>query len=121
MRPTDSRSRRPRWPADRPAARGGAGGGDDQPPGRSSLRFLSLAWQKESVAANKQLVEEWNKANPDIQVEYVQGSWDNVHDQLLTSFEGGEAPDIIHDDSSASPTSPTAATSPTSPSCSPPS
>jgi ABC-type glycerol-3-phosphate transport system substrate-binding protein len=27
----------------------------------------------------------------------VHGSWDSVHDQLLTSFEGGEAPDIIHD------------------------
>lgn len=61
------------------------------------LRFQSLAWQKESVDANKQLVAEWNAANPDVQVDYVQGSWDSVHDQLLTSFEGGEAPDVIHD------------------------
>ncbi|HWU12040.1 MAG TPA: extracellular solute-binding protein [Streptomyces sp.] len=61
------------------------------------LSFQSLAWQKESVEANRQLVREWNAAHPDIQVDYVQGSWDNVHDQLLTSFEGGEAPDIIHD------------------------
>ncbi|WP_413806651.1 ABC transporter substrate-binding protein [Streptomyces sp. OE57] len=65
--------------------------------GRITLRFQSLAWQQESVAANKQLVAEWNAAHPDIRVEYVQGSWDGVHDQLLTSFEGGEAPDIIHD------------------------
>ncbi|MFD3954630.1 MULTISPECIES: ABC transporter substrate-binding protein [Streptomyces] len=65
--------------------------------GTIRLRFQSLAWQKESVDANKQLVREWNAAHPDVQVEYVQGSWDNVHDQLLTSFEGGEAPDIIHD------------------------
>ena len=42
-------------------------------------------------------MEEWNARHPDVQVEYVQGSWDSVHDQLLTSFEGGEAPDIIHD------------------------
>lgn len=42
-------------------------------------------------------MKEWNAAHPDVQVEYVQGSWDSVHDQLLTSFEGGEAPDIIHD------------------------
>ncbi|MCX4984213.1 ABC transporter substrate-binding protein [Streptomyces sp. NBC_00572] len=61
------------------------------------LRFQSLAWQKESVDANRQLVREWNASHPDVQVEYVQGSWDSVHDQLLTSFEGGEAPDIIHD------------------------
>ncbi|WP_432153218.1 ABC transporter substrate-binding protein [Streptomyces tricolor] len=65
--------------------------------GPITLRFQSLAWQDESVAANKELVEEWNAAHPDVKVEYVQGSWDSVHDQLLTSFEGGEAPDIIHD------------------------
>ncbi|HET6860176.1 MAG TPA: extracellular solute-binding protein [Streptomyces sp.] len=68
-----------------------------QDDGRITLRFQSLAWQKESVDANKELVEEWNTAHPDVRVEYVQGSWDSVHDQLLTSFEGGEAPDIIHD------------------------
>ncbi|MEW2068739.1 extracellular solute-binding protein [Streptomyces sp. NPDC007346] len=75
---------------------GGGGGGRDAD-GTIRLRFQSLAWQKESVDVNKQLVKEWNAAHPGVQVEYVQGSWDNVHDQLLTSFEGGEAPDIIHD------------------------
>ncbi|MFG3170471.1 ABC transporter substrate-binding protein [Streptomyces sp. NPDC048200] len=62
-----------------------------------TLRFQSLAWQQDSVTANKELVKEWNATHPGIKVEYVQGSWDGVHDQLLTSFEGGEAPDIIHD------------------------
>ncbi|MET7651000.1 sugar ABC transporter substrate-binding protein [Streptomyces sp. NPDC005486] len=71
-----------------------AGGGDDGP---VTLRFQSLAWQEESVRANKELVKEWNATHPDVKVEYVQGSWASVHDQLLTSFEGGEAPDIIHD------------------------
>ncbi|MFD9425460.1 MULTISPECIES: ABC transporter substrate-binding protein [unclassified Streptomyces] len=74
----------------------GDGDGTDAD-GTIRLSFQSLAWQKESVDANRQLVKEWNAAHPDIQVDYVQGSWDNVHDQLLTSFEGGEAPDIIHD------------------------
>ncbi|MFD9542619.1 extracellular solute-binding protein [Streptomyces sp. NPDC060022] len=72
-------------------------GGRGDAVGTIRLSFQSLAWQKESVDANKQLVREWNATHPDIQVDYVQGSWDNVHDQLLTSFEGGEAPDIIHD------------------------
>ncbi|WP_103760858.1 ABC transporter substrate-binding protein [Streptomyces sp. SM10] len=76
---------------------GCSGGGDRATDGTVRLSFQSLAWQKESVDANKQLVQEWNAAHPDIQVDYVQGSWDNVHDQLLTSFEGGEAPDVIHD------------------------
>ncbi|WP_406063335.1 extracellular solute-binding protein [Streptomyces sp. NBC_01077] len=72
-------------------------GEDDRDDGVVRLRFQSLAWQQESVEANRQLVKEWNAAHPDVQVDYVQGSWDSVHDQLLTSFEGGEAPDIIHD------------------------
>ncbi|AJE81135.1 ABC transporter solute-binding protein [Streptomyces albus] len=71
-------------------------GGDD---GVVRLRFQSLAWQQESVEINKKLVEEWNARHPKVQVEYVQGSWDTIHDQLLTSFEGGEAPDIVHDSS----------------------
>ncbi|MGW1744114.1 ABC transporter substrate-binding protein [Streptomyces sp. NPDC002092] len=73
------------------------GGSEDKAGGRITLRFQSLAWQQESVAASKELVKEWNASHPDVKVEYVQGSWDSVHDQLLTSFEGGEAPDIIHD------------------------
>ncbi|MFJ5103323.1 ABC transporter substrate-binding protein [Streptomyces sp. NPDC088554] len=76
---------------------GGCSDGDGSRDGRITLRFQSLAWQDESVRANKELVREWNAAHPEIRVEYVQGSWDSVHDQLLTSFEGGEAPDIIHD------------------------
>ncbi|MFG2256374.1 ABC transporter substrate-binding protein [Streptomyces mirabilis] len=73
------------------------GGGTGSAGGRITLRFQSLAWQEESVTANKELVKEWNATHPDVEVDYVQGSWDSVHDQLLTSFEGGEAPDIIHD------------------------
>ncbi|MEV0200596.1 sugar ABC transporter substrate-binding protein [Nonomuraea sp. NPDC050691] len=90
------------------AAGCGSGGGGDkggsaaEKPGEPvKLNFLSLAWQKESVAANKQIVDEWNKANPTIQVTYVQGSWDNVNDQLVTQFAGGTAPDVIHNDSPA--------------------
>ncbi|MFI7614434.1 ABC transporter substrate-binding protein [Nonomuraea terrae] len=84
------------------AACGGGGGGEPAAPGEPvKLDFLSLAWQKESVAANKELVNEWNKAHPNIQVTYVQGSWDNVNDQLVTQFAGGTAPDVIHNDSPA--------------------
>ncbi|MGW3009056.1 ABC transporter substrate-binding protein [Streptomyces sp. NPDC001219] len=65
--------------------------------GPVTLRFQSPAWQQDSVRANKQLVAAWNGQHPDVRVRYVQGAWPTVHDQLLTSFEGGEAPDIIHD------------------------
>ncbi|MCK8434989.1 sugar ABC transporter substrate-binding protein [Streptomyces sp. D2-8] len=75
----------------------GCSSGGTRDDGRITLRFQSLAWQEESVEANRALVKEWNATHPDVRVEYVQGSWDSVHDQLLTAFEGGEAPDIIHD------------------------
>ncbi|HEY0472072.1 MAG TPA: extracellular solute-binding protein [Kribbella sp.] len=64
-----------------------------------TLKFQSLAFQKTTVAATKKIVADWNAANPTIQVEYVQGSWDSVHDQLVTQFQGGTAADIIHDES----------------------
>lgn len=67
--------------------------------GKVTLTFQSLAYQDTTVAATKEIVDSWNKANPDIQVKLQQGSWDNVHDQLVTQFQGGTAPDIIHDES----------------------
>ncbi|MFI7101012.1 ABC transporter substrate-binding protein [Streptomyces sp. NPDC050161] len=78
-------------------AAGCSGGAPPARGGRITLRFQSLAWQQDSVRTNKQLVADWNARHPDVRVEYVQGAWPTVHDQLLTSFEGGEAPDIIHD------------------------
>ena len=67
--------------------------------GKVTLTFQSLAFQDTTVAATKSIVDSWNKANPDIQVKLRQGSWDNVHDQLVTQFQGNTAPDIIHDES----------------------
>src|SRR5690606_30825563 len=61
-----------------------------------TLRFVSLAWQEQSVDANLAIVEEWNRRNPSIQVEYVQGSWDSIHDYMVTSFETRDVPDIFH-------------------------
>jgi ABC-type glycerol-3-phosphate transport system substrate-binding protein len=79
-----------------PLAACGKSDSDSPQEGPVKLRFLSLAWQKESLQANKDIVAQWNKDHPDIQIEYVQGDWNSVHDQLVTGFEGGGAPDIIH-------------------------
>lgn len=73
------------------ACSSGSGSGDSD-----TLTFQSLAWQPEAVAATKQAVKDWNDENPDKPVEYVQGDWGNVQDSLVTGFEGGKAPDIIH-------------------------
>jgi ABC-type glycerol-3-phosphate transport system substrate-binding protein len=68
--------------------------------GPVTLTFQSLAYQDSTVKAVKDIVDTWNKDNPDIQIKLTQGTWDNVHDQLVTQFQGDTAPDIIHDESS---------------------
>lgn len=72
--------------------------GSNTPQGKVTLQFLSLAWQAPTLAANKKIVADWNAAHPNIQVQYIQGDWDSVHDKLVTQFQGGTAPDIVHDE-----------------------
>ena len=78
-------------------------GGDEEEKKEETitLRFRSLAWQEQSIKANKEIVAEWNKKHPDVQVKYVQGSWGSIHDYMLTSFETGETPDVFHYESAA--------------------
>ena len=80
------------------AAIAGAGGAGSAGAGADpiTLTFQSLAFQEATVAATESIVADWNEANPDVQVEIRQGSWDNVNDELVTQFAGGSAPDIIH-------------------------
>lgn len=60
------------------------------------LRFVSLAWQPQAIAAVKDIVNEWNANHPDIQVQYQQIDWGSIHDYLVTSFETGAVPDVFH-------------------------
>ena len=64
------------------------------------LRFVSLAWQERSIETNLSIVREWNALHPDIEVEYIQGTWNSAHDYLITAFETGDVPDIFHYESS---------------------
>ena len=77
------------------------GNNDESDGGKVTLRFQSLAFQEPTVQATKDIVKAWNDAHPDIQVEYVQGSWDSVQDQLVTQFQGDTAPDIIQYESAS--------------------
>ena len=62
------------------------------------LKFATYVWQPTTVKANKEIVDAWNKSHPGIQVEIVPVDVNSVHDKLLTSFVGGTAADIIHDE-----------------------
>jgi ABC-type glycerol-3-phosphate transport system substrate-binding protein len=83
---------------------GGGGGGDttsappaSEPPAEPiTLTFQSLSDQPAAIAATESIVEEWNTASPLIQVEIVPAGWDGIYDKLITQFNGGAAPDIVH-------------------------
>lgn len=64
-----------------------------------NLQFLTPAWQSDTVDCVEEIVAEWNAAHPNIQVEIVWVAWENIDDFLLTSFQGGRAPDVFHEDS----------------------
>ncbi len=66
----------------------------------TKLRFVSLAWQEQALAANHAIVAAWNAGHPESPVEYVQGTWSSIHDYLITGFETNEVPDIFHYESS---------------------
>jgi ABC-type glycerol-3-phosphate transport system substrate-binding protein len=69
----------------------------DPPTGEPiTLTFQSLSDQPATIAAVEQIVADWNTANPLIQVEIVPVGWDAVYDKLITQFNSGSAPDIIH-------------------------
>ena len=65
------------------------------------LTFQALYDQPGNIAACKAIVDAWNKANPLIQVEYIAAGWDSINNKLVTQFNGGTAPDIIHNEVAA--------------------
>ncbi len=64
------------------------------------IRFVSLAWQEGAIATNRSIVNEWNTLHPDMEVEYIQGTWNSADDYLVTAFETGDVPDVFHYESS---------------------
>jgi ABC-type glycerol-3-phosphate transport system substrate-binding protein len=79
------------------ACGGGDGSGQEgTAAGPVTLTFQSLSDQPAAIEATEQIVDAWNGENPDIQVEIVPAGWDGIYDKLITQFNGGAAPDIIH-------------------------
>jgi multiple sugar transport system substrate-binding protein len=63
-----------------------------------NLTFATYVWQPPTVAAVKSIVDSWNATHANIQVQIVPVDVNSVHDKLLTSFVGGTAADIVHDE-----------------------
>jgi ABC-type glycerol-3-phosphate transport system substrate-binding protein len=80
------------------AAGTGSVAGSQQPGEKITLTFSSYAFQDPTVKATNEIVDSWNAAHPDIQVQYQKVDAESVHDKLVTQFAGNSAPDIIHDE-----------------------
>jgi multiple sugar transport system substrate-binding protein len=63
-----------------------------------NINFATYVWQPTTVQAMNAIVDSWNKTHPSIQVHIVPVDVNSVHDKLLTSFVGGTASDVIHDE-----------------------
>ena len=64
----------------------------------TNVTIATYVWQPTTVKAMNGIVDAWNKSHPSIQVSVVPVDVNSVHDKLLTSFVGGSAADIIHDE-----------------------
>src|SRR3954451_7944392 len=64
----------------------------------TNLTFATYVWQPATVKAMNGIVAAWNKSHPAIQVQIVPVDVNSVHDKLLTTFVGGTAADIVHDE-----------------------
>lgn len=78
------------------AACGGGSADDGNSDDPVELTFQSLSDQPAAIEATQQIVDSWNADNPDVQVTIVPAGWDGIYDKLITQFNGGAAPDIIH-------------------------
>lgn len=61
-----------------------------------AIKFLTLAWQEEAINEVRDMVNQWNTYHPEQPVELIQGTWNSVHDYLITGFETEDVPDIFH-------------------------
>lgn len=74
----------------------GGGGDDGGDGGPITLTFQSLSDQPAAIEATNKIVAAWNEAHPDVRVNVVQAGWEGIYDKLITQFNGGAAPDVIH-------------------------
>ncbi|MER7011570.1 sugar ABC transporter substrate-binding protein [Saccharopolyspora sp. NPDC000359] len=74
----------------------GCGGSGDDGSGPVTLTFQSLSDQPAAIEATNAIVDSWNQTHPDVQVEVVPAGWDGIYDKLITQFNAGSAPDVVH-------------------------
>jgi len=62
--------------------------------GSSTVRFLSMDYDPASSEVQRRVVDEFNPANPDAQVEIEIVHWNDGHQKIQTLLSGRQAPDL---------------------------
>jgi ABC-type glycerol-3-phosphate transport system substrate-binding protein len=67
----------------------------------NEIRFMSWAWQDTHIAVLKNIVAQWNKANPSTPAKLELVDEEGLYTQLSTGFLAGTAPDVIDTEAAA--------------------
>src|SRR5215207_1110967 len=57
------------------------------------LQYWEMNWGDQVTTALQGLVDEWNAANPDVQVELTQLNWGDYVQKMLSAVAAGNPPD----------------------------
>jgi multiple sugar transport system substrate-binding protein len=71
-----------------------AGCGGKKGTSGAAIKFLSMDYDPASTAVQKQIVEDFNRQNPDGKVSIEVVNWNDGHQKLQTLISGGQAPDV---------------------------
>lgn len=75
---------------------GGGGGSDDAASGETTLDLLVPSYSDATQGLWEDVIDGFEDANPDIDVELEVQSWDNLETVIATKIQAGEAPDIYN-------------------------
>ena len=86
-------------PVAAPAPAGTAGEAAAETGDTVVLQHWEMNWGDQVTAALQGLVDEWNAANPDVQVELTQLNWGDYVQKMLSAVAAGNPSDITGGDS----------------------
>ncbi len=78
------------------ASCGFGGGSGDDASGKTTLDLLVPSYSDNTQGLWEDVIDGFEKANPDIDVKLEVQSWDNLESVIATKIQGGEAPDIYN-------------------------
>ncbi|MBT9311233.1 ABC transporter substrate-binding protein [Leptothoe kymatousa] len=74
----------------------GCGGGDTSQAGKQEVEFWTMQLQPKFTDYFNQLIADFEAANPDVDVVWVDIPWADMQSKILTAVSAGTAPDVVN-------------------------